>query len=78
MPTTMDYQIRVRGHINAEWSEWFDRMTIVHEADGITVLAGALVDQAALYGVLIRLRNLGLPLVSVNLIENQPRVLADG
>ena len=63
------FQIRVRGHLNAEWSEWFDRMTIVPEADGITALTGVLADQAALYGVLIRIRNLGLPLISVNVID---------
>lgn len=78
MPTEEFYQIRVRGYLDAEWSEWFDRMTIAHEADGMTALTGVIVDQAALYGVLIRLRNLGLPLISVNLIENQNRVLADG
>lgn len=70
MPTEELYQIRVRGHLDAEWSEWFDRMTIAHEADGTTALTGAIVDQATLYGVLIRLRNLGLPLISVNEMDN--------
>jgi hypothetical protein len=70
MPMEDFYQIRVRGYLDVEWSDWFDRMTIAHEADGITALTGAVVDQAALYGVLIRLRNLGLPLLSVNIIEH--------
>lgn len=63
------FQIRVRGHLSREWSEWFDRMTIVPEADGVTALTGTLADQAALYGVLIRIRNLGLPLISVKVID---------
>lgn len=66
------FQIRVRGHLSVEWSEWFDRMTIEHEADGVTALTGTLADQAALYGVLIRIRNLGLSLISVNLINQNP------
>ena len=69
MQTEEFYQIRVRGHLDKEWSEWFDRMTIVNEADGVTALTGAIADQAALYGVLIRVRNLGLPLVSVNVLD---------
>jgi len=60
------YQIRVRGYLGQEWSEWFGRITIAYESDGVTALTGALADQAALYGVLIRIRNLGLPLISVN------------
>ena len=69
MQVSAPFQIRVRGHLSVEWSEWFDRMTIVHEADGVTALTGILADQAALYGVLIRIRNLGLPLISVNVID---------
>ncbi len=63
------YQIRVEGHLNNSWSEWFEGLTIAHEADGTTVLTGPLADQPALYGLLIKIRDLGLPLVSVNRIE---------
>ena len=69
MPASTYYEIRVRGHLSREWSEWFEQMTVAQESDGITTLTGQLTDQAALYGVLIRIRNLGLPLLSVNLID---------
>jgi hypothetical protein len=59
------YAIRVEGHLDAHWSEWLERMTITHEAGGVTRLEGPLVDQAALYGLLNKLRDLRLPLVSV-------------
>jgi heme-degrading monooxygenase HmoA len=59
----------VRGHLDADWSEWFARMTIARERDGTMTLTGALADQAALYGVLVRVRNLGLPLISVNVVD---------
>ena len=60
------YQIRVRGHLNSSWSEWFEGSTITHEEDGTTVLTGPVADQPALHGLLIRIRDLGLPLLSVN------------
>lgn len=58
------YQIRVQGAIDTHWSDWFDRMAIVYDA-GDSLLIGPLADQAALYGVLHRIRNLGLVLLSV-------------
>ena len=58
-------EIRVKGRIDEHWSDWFDDLTITH-ADDETVLSGTIVDQAALYGLLARLRDLGLPLLSVN------------
>ena len=62
-------EIRVKGHIDARWSDWFEGLTIRHtEPDG-TILLGAVVDQADLYGVLVKLRNLGLSLLSVNSVE---------
>jgi hypothetical protein len=64
------YQICVRGYLDPEWSEWFDGMTITQAGD-VTALTGAIVDQAALYGVLARVRNLGLMLLSVNSIEEK-------
>ncbi len=59
------YEIRVEGHLGDSWSPWFEGMTIRHEEGGETVLTGALVDQTALHGVLIKIRDLGLPLVTV-------------
>jgi hypothetical protein len=71
------YQIRVRGHLGPEWSDWFGGLTISPQDDGDTVLTGPVVDQAALYGVLKRVRDLGLTLLSVNGVEpgaaNAPR-----
>jgi hypothetical protein len=59
------YQIRVRGHLDCRWSGWFEGLTIVHEQDGTTVLTGKVADQPALHGLLIKIRDLGLPLLSV-------------
>jgi hypothetical protein len=61
----MRYQIKVEGHLNPAWSDWLDQLTLSHEADGCTTLTGALPDQAALHGVLIKIRDLGLPLIAV-------------
>lgn len=61
-----EYLIRVKGHLDPQWSAWFDDLAITNEANGEAVLAGRIVDQAALYGVLIKVRDLGLPLLSVN------------
>jgi hypothetical protein len=59
------YEIRLQGRLDDRWSAWFDGMSIVSEPDGVTVLRGEVADQAALHGVLVRLRDLGLPLISV-------------
>lgn len=59
------YQIRFKGHLDLSWATWFDSLTITHEANGETVLTGPLPDQAALYGVLEKARNLNLTLVSI-------------
>ena len=59
------YEIRVEGHLGSSWAPWFEGMTIRHEANGETVLSGALADQTALHGVLTKIRDLGLPLVAV-------------
>jgi hypothetical protein len=66
----MCYRIRVKGHLGQQWSEWFDRMTITLEADGTTMLSGPVADQAALHGLLVRVRDLGLELISVNWVED--------
>jgi hypothetical protein len=65
---TTEYHIRVKGHLSSHWSAWFDNMTISNEANGEAVLRGRLPDQAALYGVLIKIRDLGLPLLAVTTV----------
>jgi hypothetical protein len=59
------YQIRVRGRLDPRWSDWFADLTISHDSDGTTLLVGMLADQAALYGVISRMRDLGLTLLAV-------------
>ncbi len=59
------YQIVVKGHIDREWSDWFDGLTITMVDNGETILSGPVVDQTALHGVLIKIRDLGLPLLSL-------------
>lgn len=62
------YQIRVQGHLGPDWGEWFEGMQMIQQANGDTLLCGLLADQAALHGVLARIRDLGLRLLSVNSI----------
>ena len=59
------YEIRLKGHLNARWADWFDGLTLTRESDGTTLLSGPIVDQAALHGVLGKVRDLGLPLIAV-------------
>jgi len=63
------YQIRVKGHLGHEWTDWFEGLTITLEEDGNTLLTGPVVDQAALHGLLKKVRDLGMPLVSVSPVE---------
>ena len=63
------YQIVVKGHLDSEWSDWFDGLTITLLDNGETILSGPIVDQTALHGVLIKIRDLGLPLLSLMRIE---------
>lgn len=65
------YLIRVEGHLGCEWADWFDGLTIGLEEDGTTLLCGPIADQAALHGVLRRIRDLGMPLVSVDRAADQ-------
>ena len=60
-----DYEIRVKGHLNARWADWFDGLTLTQESDGTKLLSGPIVDQAALHGLLGKVRDLGLPLIAV-------------
>ncbi len=59
------YEIRVKGHLDGRWSEWFDGLQITNLENGEAMLSGDIVDQAALHGMLNRVRDLGLPLVAV-------------
>ena len=69
------YQIVVKGHLDSEWSDWFDGLTITLGDNGETVLSGPLADQTALHGVLMKIRDLGLPLLS--LTRKDPDMLTD-
>lgn len=63
------YQIRLQGHLDGKWVGWFDGLTITLEEDGCTLLTGPITDQAALYGLFRKVRDLGILLLSVNSIE---------
>ena len=65
----MVYQIRVKSHLGSDWTDWFEGLTITLEEDGDTLLTGPVVDQAALHGLLKKVRDLGMPLLSVNSIK---------
>ncbi len=67
-PTT--YRIRVKGHLASRWARRFEPMTIVPQPNGDSLLTGPLVDQAALHGILKRIRDLGLPLIAIERIEH--------
>lgn len=63
------YEIRLKDHLDSRWSEWFEGLTITLEESGSTLLSGPLADQAALHGILKKVRDLGLTLLSVNSVE---------
>lgn len=60
------YEIRIKGHLDTRWAAWFEGMSLTHATDGTTTLFGMVADQAALHGLLQKLRDLGVPLISVN------------
>ena len=66
------YEIRIKGHLDDRWSDWFEGLTITLEEDGNTLLTGPVIDQAALHGLLKKVRDLGMPLVSVSPVEPGP------
>lgn len=71
-PQPLVYQIRIKGHLGLEWADWFEGLTITLEPTGDTLLTGPVVDQAALHGLLKKVRDLGLPLLGVNTVEAGP------
>jgi hypothetical protein len=72
------YEIRLKGHLDVRWTDWFEGLTFTYASDGTTTLAGPLVDQAALYGLLRKVRDLGLPLIAVNLVDPKQANRPDG
>ena len=65
----MVYQIRIKGHLGRQWTNWFGGLSITLESNGDTLLTGSVVDQAALHGLLKKVRDLGMPLLSVNRVK---------
>jgi len=66
---TIVYQIRLKSHLSHQWTDWFEGLTITLEEDGNTLLTGPVIDQAALHGLLKKVRDLGMPLLSVNRVK---------
>jgi len=71
------YEIRVRGALDVEWSAWLGGMNITPQADGETVICGPVRDQVALHGLIVKIRDMGLPLLSVNRVDVAPPVEDD-
>ena len=71
------YQIRIQGHLGREWTDWFGGLTIRRTDNGETLLTGPVVDQAALHGLLTKVRDGGMPLVSVMLVKPDPADASD-
>jgi hypothetical protein len=63
------YEIRLKGHLDSRWAEWFDGLGLTNDKDGTTVIHGFVLDQAALHGLLRKVRDVGLPLISVTRVE---------
>jgi len=73
------YEVRLKGHPDSRWAAWFDGLSLTNETDGSTIIYGPVADQSALYGLLQKVRDLGLPLVSVTQVEpSQPDAPASG
>ncbi len=71
------FQIKIKGHLGQQWAGWFDGLTITLEEDGNTLLSGTVVDQSALHGILKKIRDLGMPLLSMNPIDSDPAAKTD-
>ena len=63
------YEVKIKGHLDEQWADWFEGMTFTHESDGTTTLYGPVIDQAALHGILNGIRDLGLSLISVQQVD---------
>ena len=72
-PVPAGYQLRVDGHLGDHWSSWFDQLTVTRDSDGTTSLSGLVCDQAQLHGLLTRIRDLGLTLISLQVIDPTDR-----
>jgi hypothetical protein len=68
------YEIRVQGQLDESWSDWFEGFTLTNESDETTTLTGPVIDQAALHGLLRRVGDLGVTLISVNVLDGSPKV----
>ena len=64
------YEIIVKGHLDAGWEEWFENLEITHSSDGNTLLSGSIKDQTVLHSILLKIRNMNLKLISVNLVKS--------
>lgn len=71
------YHIRIKGHLGDHWSDWFEGLTVTREENGDTLLAGLVTDQAALHGLIRKVRDLGMPLLSVNRVKPDGPDVAD-
>ena len=65
------YEIRLKGHLEARWTAWFDGLSLTQESDGTTVIRASVIDQAALHGLLSKVRDLGLPLIAVRQLDSK-------
>jgi hypothetical protein len=65
------YEIRLKGHLEPRWAAWFDALSLTQESDGTTVIRGSVIDQAALHGLLSKVRDLGLPLIAVTKLDSK-------
>jgi hypothetical protein len=66
------YEIRLKGHLDSRWAAWFDGLSLSHQSDGTTTIRGFVADQAALHGLLQRVRDIGVPLISVTQVQPDP------
>ena len=73
-----EYEIRLKGHLDARWVAWFDGLTLTQNDDGTTAIRGSVVDQAALHGLLHKVRDIGLPLVSVTRVHPESPINHQG
>ena len=72
------YEIRLKGHLDARWAAWFDGLTLTRDRDGTTAICGPVIDQAALHGLLQKVRDIGLPLVSVTRMDSDSPINDQG